>query len=280
MKVFILCLFCCLFCASFSYSQYYSDFEDGTLQAWTNSDTSTVELTVEETGIPSDELMLQKSCDGSDSAIGRMAIINTSPDWTGNYPSGYLDAFAGLGLHVKNENDFDLHFRLGYMGGVDNTKMVLTESIVVPAFSDWGFIEFEVFLPFTIISGESTRDEVFADSHEVKIFHNDALSYDGKQVNGTLQIGLMLSSFLLSTNDQVQQKTVLFPNPVKNIFTVSFPQNESGSIAIYNVLGQESFRSIFSGKQTQFDIANLKSGIYLASIITETATITKKLVKQ
>ena len=268
-----------------SYSQSDSIFDDGSLHDWTNVDMSTTLLTNEDLIPPTEAVLrfLQKVCDGSDSAIGEMAIINNSPDWTGTYPFGgdSSDWLTDLYLFMRNENDFDIYMRLGYMGGDDNTKIVSTESIVVPAFSDWVSVRFDIFtLPFTIISGDSTIEEVYADSHEIKIFHNNELSYDGKQVSGTLQISRITSAFVLSVEDQEKLKVELYPNPAKDIFTLSFPQSETGTIAIYNVLGQESFRSTFSGKQSQFNVSNLRSGIYLVSIKTETGTVTKKLVKQ
>lgn len=270
----------CLFVSTFSFSQWDSDFEDGTLQGWTNTDGAIIDLTVEEIGNQSDEHMLQKICDGSNSPVGEMAIINTTSNWTGSYPNGDFDAFFGLEVYIKNDNDFDLHLRLGYMGGDDNTKIISTESVLVPAFSDWDWIEFDVLADdFIIISGTSTKEEVFADSHEVRIFHNDETSYDGKFVEGSLNISFIFSSFLLSNEEQTLSNTLLYPNPVSSIINLKLPYEGSGSVKFYNILGENVLNKKLSSTTTQIDVSELKSGIYLVRIQTENESTIKKIVK-
>ena len=270
-----------LFSPLLSFSQHYSTFEDGTLEGWINSDASTTMLTVESTGLPEDygQFMLQKECDGSNSPVGEMAIINTTSDWTGEYPNGDFDAFVHLVIYVLNDNDFDLHLRLGYMGGADNTKIISTESFVIPAFSDWGDAAFNINNSFTIISGESTIEEVLTDSHEVRIIHNDEVAYDGKYIEGVLKIDLMFSIFLLSNEDQDLSKTKLYPNPVNNIMNLKLPYTSNGNITFYNILGENVLSTDFSSATKQIDVSELKSGIYLAKIQTENQSTVKKIVK-
>jgi len=279
MKYFLFFILC-LFLSTSSFSQWNSDFEDGTLQGWTNTDGAIIDLTVEEIGNQYEEHMLQKVCDGSNSPVGEMAIINNSDEWTGSYPNGDFDAFSGLEVYMKNDNDFDLHIRIGYMGGNDNTKIITTESFLIPAFSDWTFDGFNVApSDFTVIEGENTVQEIFEDSHEVRIIHNDAISYDGKVVEGSLNISLILSSFLLSNEDEDLSKLKLYPNPVNSIINLKLPYESSGSVKFYNVLGENVLSKIVSSTTTQIDVSELKSGIYLVRIQTENQSTIKKIIK-
>ncbi|MFK5981826.1 MAG: T9SS type A sorting domain-containing protein [Flavobacteriaceae bacterium] len=272
-----------LFFISTSYSQGWSDFEDGTSEYWTNTDSSTLLLTNElhENPSPYNEYFLQKECDGSNGPLGEMAIINNSEDWIGNYPIGFFDAFAELSFLVKNVNDFDLHIRIGYRGGSDNTKIISNNSIIVPSFSDWTYIGFETFIEgFTIVEGNNTVDEVFENSLESKIIHNNNLSYDGLVVDGFFMIDDLSSIYLLSSNDYNSLTNVLlYPNPVNDFLTIKLPYNANAEVSIYNILGKKIMSKSFSGVTNQIDISNLNSGMYLVTIKTETAIVTKKIVK-
>jgi len=265
----------------FSYTQGEDIYEDGTLEDWTNTDLSTNMLTNEAHVVPphqGDLFYLQKECDGSNTAIGEMAIINHSEEWTGTYPTGFFDAFVWIDALVKNDNDFDLHLRLGYMGGSDNTKIVSNEATIIPAFSDWNYYSIYA-VDFTVIEGSNTWEEVFEDSHEAKIIHNDAISYDGKIVSGTLKISEQFSVYLLSNNEQSKSIFTLFPNPVKDLINLRTPSNEMGSIFFFDLLGKKVIEENFSSNSIQIDLSELRNGIYLVKIETEDQIITKKIVK-
>jgi len=271
-----------LFFVSNSYSQGWSDFEDGTLEYWTNTDSSTSLLTNElhQDPSPNNERFLQKECDGSNGPLGEMAIINNSENWIGNYPTGFFDAFANLEFFIKNVNDFDLHIRIGYRGGSDNTKIITNNIVVVPAFSDWTYISIQILDGFTIVEGNNTVEEVFENSVETKIIHNNNLSYNGLVVDGLFMIDDLSSSYLLSSNEYNKlSNSKLYPNPVNNILNIKLPYNTNSEVSIYNILGKKIMSKSFSRLTNQIDISNLNSGMYLVTIKTETAIVTKKIVK-
>jgi len=280
MKVIV--FFIVLIVSQFSHSQGYDDYEDGTLEDWTNTDLSTTMLTNEALVDPPyqyDLFFLQKECDGTNTAVGEMAIINNSEEWTGTYPTGFFDAFAGLEMNVKNDNAFDLHLRIGYRGGSDNTKIVTNQSVIVPALSDWTWVDFFSIGDFTVIEGSNTWEEVFEDSHEAKIIHNDVLSYDGKVENGILKISWQSSIYLLSDEDQTLSKIKLFPNPAYDIVTLILPSTSEGYINLFNVLGENVLKKKLTTNTHQIDISGLKSGIYIARIEFNNTSLTKKIVK-
>ena len=271
---------------------FYSDFEDGTLQGWTNNDGNTTLLTVEGT---TPNLFLQKECDGSNSPVGEMTIINSS-EWSGNY---FYEAIGEEYLinideiYMKNDNDFDLHIRYGFTGA-NGYMVITTDPIIVAALSDWDFygqsynIDYLGFYNLTVINDTTglPYDEIhanviglFEDVVEFRILHNEDVSYEGQNVTGSLQIEDIFSYILLSNEDPDLSNTKLYPNPVNNIVQLRLPYESNGTIIFYNVLGKKVLSKEFSSATTPIDITGLKSGIYLAKIQTENQTTVKKIVK-
>lgn len=289
----ILTLTIFLVLSSLSFSQtFYSDFEDGTLQGWTNLDNNTTLLTIEG---GSSNLYLQKECDGTNSAVGEMAIINAT-EWAGNYFYGISGDEYMINIdeiYMRNDNDFDLHLRYGFTGA-NGYMVVTTDPIIIPANSDWDvynqffYIEFPSINNLTIINDTSGLPfeeiydnvyEMFEEVVEFKIFHNEAVSFDGQIVTGALQIDEIFTYLLLSNQDSDITKPVLYPNPANTIVNLKLPNVSEGSIEIYNVLGENILSKNVSSITTQIDVSELKSGIYLARIQTENQTTIKKLVK-
>jgi hypothetical protein len=270
-----------LLAGHFTYAQGDDDYEDGSLEDWTNTDLTETMLTNEahvDPPYPGDLLFLQKECDGTNTAVGEMAIINNSEEWTGTYPTGFFDAFVWIEMLIKNDNDFDLHLRLGYRGGSDNTKIVSNEATIIPAFSDWTHYDLYA-TDFTVIEGTNTWEEVFEDSHEAKIIHNEATSYDGEIVSGTLKISSQFSVYLLSNDEQSNSKFTLYPNPAKDLIHLRTPNIEEGRVVLIDLLGKKVMDEHFSSITSQIDISELKSGIYMVRIETEDMSITRKIVK-
>lgn len=281
-----------LFCTISFAQPFYSDFEDGTLQGWSNIDNSTTLLTVEGN---SSNLFLQKECDGSNSPVGEMTIINSST-WSGNY---FYEAVGEEYLinideiYLKNDNDFDLHIRYGFTGA-NGYMVITTDPIIVTALSDWDFygqsfgIDYLGFYNLTVINDTTglpydvihanVRD-LFEDVVEFRILHNEDVSFEGQNVTGSLQIEDIFSYILLSNEDQDLSKTKLYPNPVNNIVQLRLPYESNGTIIFYNVLGEKVLSKEFSLATTPIDVSELKSGIYLAKIETENQSTVKKIVK-
>lgn len=267
-----------------SFSQGHSDFENGTLDGWSNTDGLTVLLTNEEIENPEfGTRMLQKTCDGTNTSVGEMSIITSSGEWIGKYVGVDGNPFNGLAIELllKNENDFDINIRLGFQG-IDGTKMVTTNTQSVPALSDWVSIEFylDYSINIEIISGESSAEEVFEDVQEFRIINNQAISYDGEIVEGTLQLNYISHSFLLNQVDNTQLGSQnLFPNPAKNIITLKLNETDEGIVHFYNVLGALVFSEKINDIITLIDVSSLDDGVYFAVIKLRNSIHTKKIIK-
>ena len=56
----------------------------------------------------------------------------------------------------------------------------------------------------------------------------------------------------------------LFPNPNQGVFTIRVPRSSNGSLTLYNMLGQEIYKSQFSAlvERVPIELPFLNNGIY------------------
>ena len=277
MKLFFIFLFGMILSPSVFSQWLDTDFEDGTLQGWTNTDNSTTGLQV--LGA-TDQLYLQKSADGTNSTIGKMAIINRDEYVYGCNAPINNECPVEIGLLMKNTNNFDFHLRIGFTGA-DGSQAVLTNAVVFPANTNWQWINLEIGegSNYTILTGSSTFEEIKEDPLEIRIIHNPILSYEGAVTTGNLDIDYINTAVLLSTTEQSLETMKLFPNPASDYITLNIPANDSGIVKFYNVLGQEVLSQELNSINTKINISELDSGIYLVTIKTLEGSVTKKLIK-
>jgi hypothetical protein len=274
---------------------YYTDFADGTLQGWSNQDSSTDLLIIESSGTSSG-FNLQKVCDGSNSSIGEMTIVN-HVNWVGNYFYGISGDEYMINLDnitLRNTNNFDLHIRYGFTGA-NGYQVVTTDPIIVPSLSDWDVYQnpfgvdlFPALYNLTVITdtGTLTWPEIVNNVHnlfeevvEVRIFHNPLISFDGELVTGNLDIDVIEALLLLSNEDQKISEVAIFPNPSMDFISIRIKGTIEGTMVIYNILGEKLIQQHFNSNETKFDVSNLNSGVYIVNIKAEGTITTKKFVK-
>ena len=81
--------------------------------------------------------------------------------------------------------------------------------------------------------------------------------------------------FNLATNDFVNLKVIVYPNPTKKSITIS-GLNEIATVEIYNSIGAKLLNTTFNG-ETTLNI-DFPSGIYFAKIKSEEKTVVKKII--
>ena len=106
-------------------------------------------------------------------------------------------------------------------------------------------------MPFTFdISGKS------GDKVEVV-----AVDKDG---NSAVEFLVLTVSAPLLSNDG--KKVKLYPNPVQTELTVSGITAANSMVSIYNTAGQKQIEQKASGTQVQFDVSNLRTGMYFVRL--------------
>lgn len=261
-----------LFSVSFGYSQTagYTFFDSGTLEGWTNSDGSTVNLSLAERN----PFSLKKSCDGSNSVNGEMAIRNPAY-FQDNYYSGEA---ALIFMEIKNNNSFDLHLRLGFTD-FEGSKILFTEPTIIPAnTAEWSLLEFSTYQEnFSLIEGENSIAEVLTNVSEMWIIHNPEISFNGAYENGDFEIDTVGTIYLLGTDDFKNQAVSIYPNPTKDILYIESKHSKIERIEFYDSLG--SMKKIESTNLQQIDLSGLSNGIYFLKIISGNGIQTKKIIK-
>ncbi len=87
---------------------------------------------------------------------------------------------------------------------------------------------------------------------------------------------------VLGIEDQLLKETfAIYPNPVTDIFNVSFPQEtERAVVTIFDVLGKEVLAREISAVENRVNISELSGGIYIASITAGGIANNFKIVKK
>ena len=259
------------------FSQGESNFEDGTLQNWTNTDGTIDAMSVQ--GTPG-YMYLEKICDGTNSSVGEMSIMNIvdySGDFTCNDPS-QIDCWAGTYIYARNSNPFDMHYRFGLKNS-NGTTVASDPAVIVPANSDWSDVYVFDNAQLFVIDGTESVADVIADVQELKIFHNPSLAYEGEVVTGKIEIDYLGYIILLSSEDELLKQTSIYPNPVSDLLNIELPSGVAATVTLFNVLGQTVKQSRLNSDTSILETTNLESGVYFITIKTETATFTKKVVK-
>ena len=94
---------------------------------------------------------------------------------------------------------------------------------------------------------------------------------------GTFQVSAYDAS--LSSGSFDNANFVAYPNPVKDIFNISY-SSEISSVRIINLLGQEVISTEVNATSTQIDMSQLSSGAYIVNVTVGDTIKTIKVVKQ
>jgi len=90
---------------------------------------------------------------------------------------------------------------------------------------------------------------------------------------------LTISDNGLGTNTFDNSNFSYYPNPVKNILTLSYNQQIS-SVEVFNLLGQKVSYNKFNANQAQVDMSNLSDGAYMVKVTSNGQVKTIKVIKQ
>jgi hypothetical protein len=99
-------------------------------------------------------------------------------------------------------------------------------------------------------------------------------------INGTNCMNLDVTwDSSLSTSTFNSQKITFYPNPVNDIITFDFLNDEGYEVLIYDINGRLLLSKEISSNDNYLNINNLLSGIYHMQIKSDTKTFTNKIIK-
>lgn len=177
----------------------------------------------------------------------------------GIQPLGYNDAVF---TDIDNDSDFDILI-VGYNGSLSVAKLYLNDG-------SGSFTEITG-LPFEGVSDGSIAIADFNGDNKKDVL------ISGSNF-GTISTKRYINDSTLSTTNYSFNKNQisLFPNPSSNYFEIQSKEILT-KVEVYSLQGQlvKSFVP-----QSQYDISNLSSGLYLVKILANNDKITKRLIKQ
>jgi len=83
----------------------------------------------------------------------------------------------------------------------------------------------------------------------------------------------------LGVNDHAKNSFKAYPNPVKDVLHLSYPQAIS-SVTIFNLLGQKMLEQKIDTNETSIDLSALAAGHYLANVTSGDQNATVKIIKE
>ena len=192
---------------------------------------------------------------------------NTGTNWSGNNYQGTLGISIVSGM--SNTNSFLVSNPDGYYG-LSSSSPINNANASYPAILDIMNIDDDPNLLFDI-SGHArpstvTLKDVGCDEYTT-----------GTNTNHPLNLAEVGPSYLavLSTEsfDLLNQKTLVYPNPAKNNFTIQFPKNSDSEVivTIINTNGQVVKKQLIAkneiiNNEKSIDITNLNNGIYFVQL--------------
>ena len=196
-----------------------------------------------------------------------LSVLNLGTTWLGNIYQGTLGASIASGITVANP-----YLALNSEGyyGLSSTSPINNANAGYPPILDITNIDDDPNLLFDI-SGQArpstvTLKDVGCDEYTSGTTTNHPLTLS--EVGPSYLAVLSSESFDLSN-----QKTLVFPNPAKNNFSIQFPKNFDSEVivTIINTNGQVVKKQLIAkneiiNNEKSIDITNLNNGIYFVQL--------------
>ncbi|MFD2726723.1 ELWxxDGT repeat protein [Hyunsoonleella rubra] len=113
------------------------------------------------------------------------------------------------------------------------------------------------------------------DPEQLTVFNNKLLFVANNGTSGR-ELFEYTDPTLSVQHQELNKDLTIYPNPVSENFKID-NESQIKSIVIYNIQGKEV--KVFGYKQSVYGIANLKSGLYFAEIVTDRGVVSKKIIK-
>jgi hypothetical protein len=93
--------------------------------------------------------------------------------------------------------------------------------------------------------------------------------------------GLTMQGLTLSQEDFTNNDFNITPNPAKTNFTINLSKfTDNASISVHDILGKEIYSGKLNSLSTSVNVSQWNNGVYLVRVSTDSATQTKRFVKQ
>jgi len=111
---------------------------------------------------------------------------------------------------------------------------------------------------------------------EVNIGTESTYNFSNILANHSIKVNFKLID--LGTGNQNFTSLKVYPNPVKDILTISYNE-EISTIDVVNLVGKQVMSKVINSKETQLDMSNLANGTYFVKVSSDSKSKTIKVVK-
>ncbi|NND64250.1 MAG: T9SS type A sorting domain-containing protein [Flavobacteriaceae bacterium] len=122
-------------------------------------------------------------------------------------------------------------------------------------------------------------DNLTGDIHNL----NDG-AYSFTSDKGTFHNRFMLQfevEEILGPGENALSSVLIYPNPASDELTIVSPNAFINNVEIYDIRGRRMQQPVPNGKNTcKMDVNNLETAVYFVKVITDSGTITKKMIKK
>lgn len=94
----------------------------------------------------------------------------------------------------------------------------------------------------------------------------------------TVQLLLIGTSYAAGVSEEAARPLKLYPNPCDRTLTIERPDAEPVRVEIQNLLGEQVYSSRVMDTEASVDCAGLQDGVYVVSVTTGNARVTRKVV--
>ncbi|GGK10704.1 hypothetical protein GCM10007962_01040 [Yeosuana aromativorans] len=135
--------------------------------------------------------------------------------------------------------------------------------------------------PYTVI-GSEIRTNSFVDNTVTNASYNYYVTAKDRSFNESTQSNVEFLDMTLSIDDKENQTVLLYPNPTKELLTVSIGQSsiQNGTIELFDNLGRLVQKTPLTGPKTTMHLEAIPSGMYIVKIKSEAFVQIKRIIKQ
>lgn len=218
--------------------------------------------------------------------VAMNGMTNTTTGSTGGY-GNFLSKVASMRYGANT-----ITFSAGFSGTAyteywniwidynKNGTFESTELTVSGSSASTGNLTATITVPSTALSG-NTRMRLKLSDSATSTSACGSFSY-GEVEDYTVNIGAITLTGIVSGDTLSNENNIfdfeMYPNPTSNVLKVNMLDNRKVSFAIYNVMGQQLKTSILTN--SEINVSDLPSGIYLLEVNDGQKSISKKFIKQ
>lgn len=226
------------------------------------------------------EEQLEIVADASGS-LGKIVTFNQSR-WSGDYISSGVEMIR---MKVSNFSNVDLQMRLaiGNQASANSGSWFATvNAISVPVGSENMLIEFNISEEyFTQVLGSTSYEDVFSNVATLRILHSENPAAHGDAIVATIRLddieAVSVSSVL---NNNIDNSTLIYPNPVSDILHFNLESRKDFSIYIFDITGSKVMSVKSLSENNSIDITKLESGLYIVVIESDEDRVSRRIMVQ